>query len=860
VGRQNELAQMRQALAQAKEGHGQIVAVAGEPGVGKSRLCYEFKLVSQSDCLVLETFSVSHGKAYPYLPLIDLLRNYFQVTLQDDERRRREKVMGKVLALDQSLEETLPYLFALLGIAKSASTLHEMDPQIKRQRLFQAVKRLLVRESLNQPLILLFEDLQWLDAETQAFLLLLSEHVTTARIVLLVNYRPEYRHEWNTKSYYTQLSLNPLKQEDAQEVLSTLLEQKTGATAKSLLQPLKQFILAKTEGNPFFMEEIVKALFEQGVLVCDPGGLFLTKSVTDIQIPPTVQGVLAARIDRLRGEEKDLLQILAVIGREFPFSVLTRVATAPPEQLQGLLSRLQAEEFIYEQPAFPEPEYTFKHALTQEVAYSSLLLEQRRVLHERTAQGLEDVFRGQLEDHYSELAHHYTHSGNSEKALHYLQMAGQQAVQHSAYADAIGHLSTALDLLTTLPDTPARARQELALLIALGASLVITKGYAVPEVAKVYARARELYQQVGSTPDLLPALFSLSRFYFVRGEYQIAHELAEQFTRQAQSVQDPALRLSAHLMPGLTLFRLGEFAAARTHLEQGIALYDAEKRRGDGSGAFVYSQDTGTMCLAYAAWVLEHLGYMDQALQRGRQALSLAHELAHPFSIAFASQFLASVYRFRREGRATQEIAEATIALAREQGFPYWVAGGTFVRGLALVEQGQKEEGIAQIHQGIDAWKAMGIERLGQPSILLAEAYGQVGQTEAGLALLAQALSETQESGEQWWTAELYRIKGQLVLQSQVPSPKSQVGNPQSAIRNPQLEAEACFHKAIEIAQRQQAKSLELRAVMSLSLLWQSQGKKAEARQILAETYGWFTEGFDTGDLQEAKVLLSELL
>jgi predicted ATPase len=324
-------------------------------------------------------------------------------------------------------------------------------------------------------------------------------------------------------------------------------------------------------------------------------------------------------------------------------------------------------------------------------------------------------------------------------------------------------------------------------------------------------------------------------------------------------------------MTGLTLFRLGEFASARTHLEQGITLYDSEKRRVDGSGAFVYNQDSGTMCLAYAGWVLGHLGYLNQAVQRGRQALSLAHELAHPFSIAFASQFLASVYRFRREGQATQELAEATIALAREQGFPYWVAGGTYVRGLALVEQGQKEEGIAQIRQGIDAWKALGIERLGQPSILLAEAYGQLGQTDEGFALLSQALSEAQESGEQWWTAELYRIKGQLLLNAE----RMAHGRETRPKRNDELEtssvhrsafsihrsaeAEACFLKAIEIAQRQQAKSLELRAVMSLSRLWQSQGKKAEARQMLAEIYGWFTEGFDTGDLQEAKALMEEL-
>src|SRR5713101_1589474 len=765
VGRQHELAQMQTALEQARGGHGQCVAVMGEPGVGKSRLCYEFKLISQAGCVVLETFSVAHGKAYPYLPLIDLLKNYFHITPQDDERRRREKVMGKVLALDRSLEDILPYLLALLGIAESASSLQEMDPQIKRQRTFAAIKRLLVRESLNQPLILLFEDLQWLDAETQAFLLLLSEHVATARIVLLVNYRPEYQHGWGSRTYYSQLRLDPLGQEDAQEVLSTLLGEKAGAPQESPLQPFKQLILTKTAGNPFFMEEIIKALFDQGVLARDPAGVFLTKAVTDIQIPPTVQGVLAARIDRLSAEEKDLLQTLAVIGKEFAFSLLKHVATTLEEQLRGLLSHLQTEEFIYEQPAFPEPEYTFKHALTQEVAYSSLLIERRRALHERTAQGIEEVFGNRLEDYYSELVHHYSHRGNTEKAIQYLQMAGQQAVQHSAYTEAISHLTVAIELLATLPDTPARARQELALQIALGTPLVITKGYGVPEVAKVYTRVRELYQQVENPSQFLSVFFALWRFYFVRGAYQTAHELAEQFTHQAQGIQDPALLLPAQLVPGLTLFRLGEFASARTHLEQGIALYDPEKHRIDRAGAFVYGQDPGLMCLSYAAWILWHLGYPDQALKRGQQALSLAHELAHPFSLAFALQFIASVHRFRREGRAVQERAEAVIALAREQGFPYWVAGGTFVLGLALVEQGQKEDGIAQIRQGIDAWKAMGIERMGQPSILLAEAYGEVGQAEAGLSLLAQALAEVQESGEQWWKAELYRIKGQLTLQ-----------------------------------------------------------------------------------------------
>ncbi len=418
--------QLQKARELAKGGHGQIVAVMGEPGVGKSRLFHEFKLLLQPGCLLLETFSVSHSKAYPYLPLIELLKNYFHITLQDDERRRREKITGRVLTLDHSLEDILPYLFFLLGIADPASPLQQMDPQIRRRRTFDAIKRLLLRESLNQLLILVFEDLHWLDAETQAFLTLLNDSVATARVLLLVNYRPEYRHDWGSKTYYTQLPLEPLGKKEAEEMLTALLEEKVGATHTSPLQSLKHFILEKTEGNPFFMEEIVQALVEQGVLARPDtvGAHSRAPLPTDLNIPPTVQAVLAARIDRLPAAEKELLQTLAVIGKEFSFSLLKQVVNQPEEELQPLLFRLQSVEFIYELLAFPEPEYTFKHALTQEVAYNSLLLERRRVLHERTAQVIETLFHNRLDDHYSELAHHYSRSGNTQKAVEYLRLAG----------------------------------------------------------------------------------------------------------------------------------------------------------------------------------------------------------------------------------------------------------------------------------------------------------------------------------------------------------------------------------------------------------------------------------------------------
>jgi predicted ATPase len=920
VGRHTELDQLRRVLEQAKAGHGQIVGVMGEPGVGKSRLFYEFRLISQSGCLVLEAFSVSYGKASPYLPVIELLKAYFEIAVEDDERKRREKVGGKVLMLDRSLEDTLPYLFALLGIEDPTSSLHQMDPQIRRRRTFDALKRLFLRESLNQPLILIFEDLHWIDTETQGFLDTLSESVASARILLLTNYRPEYRHEWGQKTYYTQLRLAPLGKEEAEEFLTELLgTTAVGVTHASPLQALRQLILEKTEGTPFFMEEVVQTLAEEGVLIGERGHYRPTHHAPTLHVPTTVQGVLTARIDRLAAEEKAFLHQLAVIGRQFPLSLIQRVVTQPEEDMYRLLAALQAKEFLYEQPAFPEVKYIFKHALTQEVAYGTVLQERRKALHERTAQAIEILFQSHLEDHYSDLAHHYSRSGNTQKAVEYLQLAGQQAVQRSANAEAVNHLTTALELLKTMPDTPERARRELRLQVTLGPALMVTKGHASLEAEKAYTRARELCQQVGETPQLFPVLWGLRAFYLVRAELQTARELGEQLMRLAQSTQDPALLLASHNALGVALVWLGELTPGRELLEQGIALYNPLQHR---SLAFLYGQDLKVTALSNVAMALWPLGYPDQALQRIHEALTLAQKLSHPFSLAYALFCAAFLYQYRREGQVTQERAGAMITLSSEQGFPLLLAYGTILRGWALAEQGQGEEGIAQMCQGLAAARATGAE-VDSPYFLalLAEAYGKEGQVEEGLTVLAEALAVVDKTGVRLWEAELYRLKGELSLQSRSPKSeveessesgvktslgqvsdksqasleqvkaglgqvqdksktsqnKSEVTNTQHPTPNTQAEAEQeaerCFHKAIEIARRQSAKSLELRATMSLVRLRQQQAAQYAtrntqhegrsildaARNTLSEIYDWFTEGFDTKDLQEAKALLDEL-
>ena len=847
VGRKKEIEHLKQVREQARNGQGQMVGVVGEPGVGKSRLFHEFKVLSGQHCLVLETFCAAHGSSYAYLPLIELLRNYFHIRPQDDERTLHEKVAGRVVALDRELEDGLPYLLSLLGHAEFATALQQMDPHIRQQRSFDVIKRLLVRESLTQPVMLIFEDLQWLDEGTQAFLDTLSESLATVPLLLLVNYRPEYRHEWGSKTYYSQLRLDALGLEDAKELLAALLDEANWPVTAASLEPLKQLILEKTEGTPFFMEEMVRALFDQGVLVHSMGGISLTKPLDAVHIPATVQGVLAGRIDQLGAAEKELLQTAAVIGREFSLSLLTQVAQQDEDTLVPLLSRLQTTEFIYEQPAFPEVEYTFKHALTQDVAYHSLLSERRQDVHARTAQAIASLFHEQLNDRrLRELAYHSAQSGNTEKAVEYYQRAGEMALKSSAYTEAIRDLNHALDLLPALPHTPDRSQQELTLLISLGSCLMATKGYAASEVERVYTRARELARTIGDLPQKFPVLFGLWRFHLVRGEYAAAGEMTEKLQRLSECMPGSQQFLPAQQALGLTAFRLGAFADARVHLERAVDLYDPSIH-GPENAQGVIGQDPGVASLAFLAWMLWHLGYPDQALQRSQEAVALAREISHPYSLVFALHFGTSVHRFRREGALAQTQAEGVVALASEQGFPYFHAAGTYLRGWALAEQGQVEEGIADMLEGQRIWQESGIRQLGQVSLPLAEAYGKLDRVEDGLAVLTQAEAEIDKSNEKWWQAELLRTRGELLI-------ASQDGTDQGS-----QEITACFEDAVRIAHGQQAKSLELRSATRLAAFWQAHGKPDDAYRRLSNVYGWFTEGFDTPDLRAAKALLDGL-
>jgi predicted ATPase/class 3 adenylate cyclase len=840
VGRTAEFETLCQALERAGAGRGQVVALVGEPGVGKSRLFWEFSHSRRTvDWLILESGSVSYGKATPYLPLIDLLKAYFKVTDRDDQREIREKVTGKLLTLDKALELTLPAFLTLFDVevddpsAGSGQAIWQnLDPPQRRQRTLEAIKRLLLRESQVQPLILVIEDLHWIDSETQALLDSLIESLPTARILLLVNYRPEYQHGWGSKTYYSQLRIDPLPPESADELLQTLLGDDVS------LRPLKQLLIARTDGNPFFLEESVRTLVEMNVLVGERGNHRLTRPIESTQIPATVQAVLAARIDRLPPDEKRLLQSAAVVGKDIPFVLLQAIADQSEEEISRGLFRLQAAEFLYEISLFPEVEYTFKHALTHEVAYGSLLQERRRVLHARIVEAIERLYPGRLSEQVELLAHHAFRAELWEKAVTYLREAGAKAAARSAFTEGVAYFQQALEVLNHLPQSRKTLEHAIDVRVDLGPTLIAMKGFAAPEVVQTYTQAREMCERLGDTPQLFPVLWGLSRVHNFRGGLQVAQELGEQLLALAKRTQDPSLLLEAHHTLWATLFSLGEFTVAQDHYQQGIAIYDPQQH---AQHAYLYGgHDPGVCGLRHAAMMLWLLGYPDQALLRSNDALALAQKLSQPSSLCFALYFSAWVEQHRGERQAAQEHIEQTIALATEQSFTRWLAQGSILQGWLLVEEGKGREGILQMRTG----GAVQARERSHYAALLAEAHRKERQIKEGLTVVIEALERTEISGEGYYEAELHRLKGELLLA-------------QSAANDQQ--AEACFQNALTVARGQSAKSLELRAAMSLSRLWHDQGKKAEARQLLADIYGWFTEGFDTTDLQAAKKLLAEL-
>ena len=825
VGREREMAALQALLAQVEAGHGQVVGVVGEPGLGKSRLVYEFRRSLGRRRLTYRAGRcLSYGSTTPYLPVLDLLRHHCSITDTDGPEDITAKIHRSLQEVDMAPEAWAPVLLHLLGFQEGTDALAALSPEARKARILTALTQMCLSGSHQRPLILEIEDLHWIDASSDACLAALVERMAGAPLLVLVTYRPGYRPAWIDRSYGTQVALQPLTSHDSLRVVQAVLP------TAALTVPLVPQLVAKADGNPFFLEELARTVVEQGTNAPSP------------TVPDTIQAVLLARIDRLPATAKRLLQAAAVIGKDVALPLLQAVTDMPEEAMYRELGHLQVAEFLYETYAPAALVYAFKHALTQEVAYQSLVQLVRQQYHAHIAQVLEKQFPEVAERQPECLAQHYTEAGLAEQAIPYWQRAGQRAIERSATSEAVSHFTKGLEVLQGLPESPERVQHELALHLALGAPLWTLKGHAAPEVEQVYNQTLKLCQQVGDIPQRFSVLAGLWRFYLARAKLQKARELAEQCAIFAPQLHTPVFLLESHLMLGSTLFFLGELASGHEHLEQGIALYNP---RQGYPRAFSRATDPRVDCLCRSAWVLCLLGYPDQALTRSREALALAERLSHTHSLAFASFYAGVLHQFRRETQAVLEQAAVTIALSQEGGFGQWLAGGIVARDWARAEHKPTEDNIAQLCRSLAAWHATGVE-LGNSRLfaILAGVYTKVGQAEAGLSVVTEALALVHKNEEHYYDAELYRLQGELLLLQAIPD---------------EWEAENSLQLALDIAHHQRAKLLELRAAIHLSRLWQQQGKREQARQVLTEIYGWFTEGFQTPDLQEARALLDAL-
>jgi class 3 adenylate cyclase/tetratricopeptide (TPR) repeat protein len=692
VGRQHELDALHQALTQAAAGHGQVVALVGEAGVGKSRLAYEFVHAHPTQgWRVLESASVSYGKATPYFPVLDLLRRYCHLEEQDDPRTVRAKVTGQVLTLDEALQDTLPALLSLLEVLPEDSPFRTLDPPQRRQRTLQALKRVLVRESQVQPLLLVFEDLHWIDAETQALLDSLVDSLPTARILLLVNYRPEYQHGWGSKTFYTQLRLDPLPPASADALLRALLGDDVGAQHAAPLQPLAQLLIARTAGNPFFLEESVRTLVETGVLVGEPGAYHLAQALPTIQVPATVQAVLAARIDRLPPEAKRLLQTAAVVGTEVPLPLLQTIADLPEAALHCGLAHLQAAEFLYETRLFPEQVYTFKHALTHEVAYGSLLLERRRVLHARLVEALEALAPEQVAEQVERLAHHALRGEVWAKAVPYCQQAGARARDRAAFREAVASFEQALQALAHLPE-PGDTR-GLALELRLAVDSPLTALGEHGRRLTLLGEAEALARALDDRARLGQVLARMGHVLMVTGDLAGAMAAGQQALELAAALGDSALQVQASHFLGTAYHAIGDFSRAAELWWRNVEAANRESGT-PRTGLRIESR-------VWLALTLGALGAFAEGRRHGEEALRLATLEGRGDTPIIAHGRLGRLYLAQGDLEHAIRVFDQGLALCRASGNRTELRGIASGLGYAAALQGRLAEGRALLEEAI---------------------------------------------------------------------------------------------------------------------------------------------------------------
>jgi class 3 adenylate cyclase/predicted ATPase/DNA polymerase III delta prime subunit len=832
VGRDEEVELLTRRWQQAKSGEGRVVLISGEPGIGKSRLTVALsEHIEAEPHTRLRYFCSPHHQdsaLYPFIAQLERAAGF----ARDDTVDGKLGKLRTLLAPAARDDDDIALLSELLSLPSSAADLN-LSPQRKRETLFEAFLHQLEAEARRRPVLMVFEDTHWIDPTSRELLDLTVDRVRHLPVLLAITFRPEFQPPWSGRPHVTGLALNRLDGRDGK-----VLVQKLAGNA-ALNPEIVAEIVERTDGVPLFVEELTKAVLESAAQGDRVSAVLATTSLAAHSVPATLHASLIARLDRIGPTAKEIAQIGAVLGREFSYELIEPVAQRPEKELQAALDQLGDSGLLFCRGIPPHASYLFKHALVQDAAYGTLLRARRQELHARVASALEEHCADLVERQPELLAHHLTAARDTERAVDQWLKAGQHAAGRSAHREAIGHFNRGLASLGSLPETPERDRQEVELRLGNGVSLITANGFASPDAAEAYTRARGLCEKRGDTYQLLVALFGLWNFART-SDFDAARNLSHRMLVLTRNHDDIGLRLQAHHAAWTTSFFRGEPFPGRSQCEEGRRLYDFERHR---SHAKLYGgHDPGVCARSIGGFTSWLIGYPDQALASAADALALAERLGHPFTLGTTLLQATVFHQLRREPGMALQRAHAAEIVAAEQRLSLHI-DSRVLRGGPLAAQGASAEAVAMIREGLSERNRPGA-KLYRPFCLavFAEALQGTGEHDSALAALSEALAIAQETGERWWEAEIHRLKAVSLLS-----------------QNCLTESEASFQRSIRIAQAQQAKSLELRAVRDLARLWGEQGRHAEARDLLAPVYGWFTEGFGNADLKDAKALLEEL-
>ncbi len=837
IGRREEVGVLLDRWKQARDGRGQVVLLSGEAGIGKTRLAMVLReQLDQQTHTWMECRGSPFHQDSALHPVIDLLRSGLFFTSEDSPSDKTAKLELGLSRMGFALNETLPLLTSLLllPLPEHYPPL-PLSPEAQRGKTLELLCSWLFGLAKLQPLVLVGDDLHWIDPSSLQLLNLLIEGVWSIPALLVFTFRPSFQSPWDGERRITQIRLDPLTDHQVRSMISGV------AGGKPMPRDVIDYLVAKTDGIPIFVEELTKMVLDSDILRERDQYHGFTEPIPSLAIPTTLQDSLVARLDRL-SHVKGVAQLGAALGREFPYDLLQALSPLREASLQEALCQLVEAEILHQRGMLPRATYVFKHALLQEAAYGTMLKSKRREVHGKIVLALQEKSPEVVANEPEILAHHCEAAGLIKEAVGYWYRAGQRALASSAHAEAVSHLTKGLRSLKNLQASPQRSQLELGLQMALGLGLIATHGYSSEPVLNTFARAHELCSELGESAQLFSVLFGLYMFHAVRSDRKETRETTNQLLRLAKRSGDVNLLVEAYAATGVAELLQGAHPSAHEHMSQCLSLYDPAQHR---SHVFIYGHDPGAVVQAYAGLNLWFLGYPDQALSRIEKALSLAQETSHPFTLAHVLSTSAELRHCRREFKEVGELANRNVALSMEQRFPLWLGAGCCEQGWVLLSEGYVQDGIKKIHEGMAMIRVTG-SRARRPyhQLNLAELYLQAGMIGEGLAEVDEALSATYDSLSHYYLAELHRLRGELLLRSS---------------REKREEAQSCFRQALDVARDQSARSLELRAAMSLGRLFAANGRKDEAREVLAGIFGFFTEGFETADLRESKALLEEL-